>query len=552
MNKLSQIKQHLKLKEIDYYLVNKNNEYLNEFVEKEDNSLFSISNFTGSMGYGLISRNFQYLYIDGRYTQQAAIQSKNYKIKNIHFLKKDLMKLNKLKKKILIDPKKFSVNFFKNFNLKYFIFLSENKFQANKKEDIFFLKKKYSGANSDEKIKKVINFLKLKYDEGFLFTSPENIGWLTNIRSKDKKYSKIYNCYALLKNKKLYLYSNQKINLKNKNIINKKLAEIEKALFNLSKIKIDPKYTSLFFLNLFKKNNVKISYADDPINKFKSIKNITEITNLKIAHIFDGVAYVKFLKWLYDNKLKKISEIDCQNKLEFFKKKNNFYLGPSFETISALNKNASIIHYNAKNYEKSFLKRNDMFLLDAGSQYLFGTTDMTRTISLGKQNKFRKTIYTLVLKGHIAVSTFKINKNTTGQIIDRSARKYLKQKNFDYEHGTGHGVGYLSNVHENPPTISKLSNNKFQINQVVSNEPGFYKKNDFGIRLENLIYLDKNKRFNNLTLVPFDNSLIAKSLLTSKEKRWLNNYHENVYEKINKFLNNNEKKFLRKICSKIN
>jgi len=552
MNKLSQIKQHLKLKEIDYYLVNKNNEYLNEFVEKEDNSLFSISNFTGSMGYGLISRNFQYLYIDGRYTQQAAIQSKNYKIKNIHFLKKDLMKLNKLKKKILIDPKKFSVNFFKNFNLKYFIFLSENKFQANKKEDIFFLKKKYSGANSDEKIKKVINFLKLKYDEGFLFTSPENIGWLTNIRSKDKKYSKIYNCYALLKNKKLYLYSSQKINFENQNIICQKLKEIEKTLINLSKIKIDPKYTSLFFLNLFKKNNVKISFADDPINKFKSIKNITEITNLKIAHIFDGVAYVKFLKWLYDNKLKKISEIDCQNKLEFFKKKNNFYLGPSFETISALNKNASIIHYNAKNYEKSFLKRNDMFLLDAGSQYLFGTTDMTRTISLGKQNKFRKTIYTLVLKGHIAVSTFKINNNTTGQIIDRSARKYLKQKNFDYEHGTGHGVGYLSNVHENPPTISKLSNNKFQINQVVSNEPGFYKKNDFGIRLENLIYLDKNKRFNNLTLVPFDNSLIAKSLLTSKEKRWLNNYHENVYEKINKFLNNNEKKFLRKICSKIN
>ena len=552
MNKLSQIKQHLKLKEIDYYLVNKNNEYLNEFVEKEDNSLFSISNFTGSMGYGLISRNFQYLYIDGRYTQQAAIQSKNYKIKNIHFLKKDLMKLNKLKKKILIDPKKFSVNFFKNFNLKYFIFLSENKFQVNKKEDIFFLKKKYSGANSDEKIKKVINFLKLKYDEGFLFTSPENIGWLTNIRSKDKKYSKIYNCYALLKNKKLYLYSSQKINFENQNIICQKLKEIEKTLINLSKIKIDPKYTSLFFLNLFKKNNVKISFADDPINKFKSIKNITEITNLKIAHIFDGVAYVKFLKWLYDNKLKKISEIDCQNKLEFFKKKNNFYLGPSFETISALNKNASIIHYNAKNYEKSFLKRNDMFLLDAGSQYLFGTTDMTRTISLGKQNKFRKTIYTLVLKGHIAVSTFKINKNTTGQIIDRSARKYLKQKNFDYEHGTGHGVGYLSNVHENPPTISKLSNNKFQINQVVSNEPGFYKKNDFGIRLENLIYLDKNKRFNNLTLVPFDNSLIVKSLLTSKEKRWLNNYHENVYEKINKFLNNNEKKFLRKICSKIN
>ena len=552
MNKFSQIKKYLVLKEIDYYLVNKNNEYLNEFVEKENNSLFAISNFTGSMGYGLISRNSQYLYIDSRYTQQAAIQSKNYKIKNIASLKKDLMKLNKLKKKIIIDPKKFSVNFFKNINLKYFFFLSENKFKKHKKEEIFFLKKKYSGENSEKKIKKVIDFFKLKSNEGFLFTSPENIGWLINIRSKDKEYSKIYNCYALLKNKKLYLFSNQKINFENQNIICQKLAKIEKALLNLSKIKFDPKYTSLFFFNLLKKNNIKISFVDDPINKFKSIKNTTEITNLKIAHLFDGIAYVKFFKWLNDNKFKKISEVDCQNKLEFFKKKNNFYLGPSFETISAFNKNASIIHYNAKNYGKSFLKRNVLYLLDAGSQYLFGTTDMTRTISLGKQSIFRKTIYTLVLKGHIAVSTFKIKKNTTGKIIDRSARKYLKQKKFDYEHGTGHGVGYLSNFHENPPMISKLSNNKFQINQIVSNEPGFYKKNGFGIRLENLIYVDKNKRFNDLTLVPFDNSLIVKSLLTSQEKKWLNNYHDNVFEKISKFLNDNEKKFLRKICSKIN
>jgi len=140
MNKFSQIKKYLVLKEIDYYLVNKNNEYLNEFVEKENNSLFAISNFTGSMGYGLISRNSQYLYIDSRYTQQATIQSKNYKIKNIASLKKDLMKLNKLKKKILIDPKKFSVNFFKNINLKYFFFLSKKKLKKKKKKKIFFLK----------------------------------------------------------------------------------------------------------------------------------------------------------------------------------------------------------------------------------------------------------------------------------------------------------------------------------------------------------------------------------------------------------------------------
>ena len=182
---------------------------------------------------------------------------------------------------------------------------------------------------------------------------------------------------------------------------------------------------------------------------------------------------------------------------------------------------------------------------------MFGTTDMTRTISLGQQPFFRKKIYTLVLKSHIAVSTAKINSGTTGKVIDRLARKNLLKHGYNFNHGTGHGVGYILNVHENYPSLSKFSDKKLYPNQITSNEPGFYKKNDFGIRLENLIFLNHDRKFEDLTLVPFENSMIIKSMLNKSEKKWVNNYHDNLYEKIHKFLNDSERKFLRNCCLKI-
>jgi Xaa-Pro aminopeptidase len=177
---------------------------------------------------------------------------------------------------------------------------------------------------------------------------------------------------------------------------------------------------------------------------------------------------------------------------------------------------------------------------------------MTRTVAIGKQSQHKKLYYTLVLKSHIKVSNFNLKKNTLGKQIDLLARKLLKLKKLDYNHGTGHGVGYLSNVHEHPPSISKYSNTKFYQNQVISNEPGYYKDNQFGIRLENLIFINRNRKFENLTLVPFDNTMIIKNMLSSKEKAWINEYHEDVFEKINKFLTRNERSYLRKLCLKIN
>ncbi len=551
MNNLNNIKNYIKKKNIYACLISKNNQFLNEMTEPKENFLRKITKFSGSLGYAIILQNKQYLYVDGRYHQQAKIQTKKFIIKDISKMKVDLLRIVGKEKYVLIDPKTLSLDFIKSFKLRNVIFFNSLK-NNDIKEKIFYLKKNFSGCEPCDKIKKLKNQLNLKKNEGFFISSPENIGWLSNIRSRSKSFSKIFNCHALFKNNRLIIFSKTKINFKIKNIIFKRDSELETYLQKCKKIYLDKKYISFYFFNLISNKKIKMNFINDPIDKFKSIKNKTEITNLKIAHIFDGIAYIKFLFWLKNNKFKNVCEKDCQTKIEFFKKKNKYYLGPSFETISATEKNASIIHYNAKDHKKTYLKKNHLLLFDSGSQYFFGTTDMTRTISLGKQSFYRRKIYTFILKSHIRLSIFKIKKKTTGKILDDVARIKLAKVGLNYNHGTGHGVGYLSNVHETPPSISKFSKDKIYCGHVTSNEPGFYKKGAFGVRLENLIYLNNYKMFENLTLVPFESSMIINSMLTKIERNWINNYHEEIYEKIHKFLNDAEKNFLKKCCLKIN
>jgi len=206
------------------------------------------------------------------------------------------------------------------------------------------------------------------------------------------------------------------------------------------------------------------------------------------------------------------------------------------------------------NNKKTRFKNNSSYLVDSGGQYKFGTTDITRTICFGRVNKKRKEIYTRVLKGHIAVNNFNLKKNTLGFHVDKAARKYLKEIGLDYEHGTGHGVGHFLNVHENPPNISKFSKCKFFNGQIMSNEPGFYLKNNFGIRLENLMYIKNNDgkmQFESLTLVPFDKDMIEKKYLNKKEISWINKYHQVVYNKLFYSMNKKERILLEKYCSPI-
>ena len=563
---MEKFKKIFKKYNIDGYIVSKNDEFFNEYVLSKNNRLKLVSNFSGSAGYAIILKNKNFLFVDGRYSIQAKEQSgKRFKIITIPSqFPKDVIKT---KKKIIIgfDPRLHTKNQLnKNFIIKNVqtkpisqnlvdLVYKTNKKDANK--PFFSLPKRYSGLESKNKINKIKKILKKKNIDYLLVTAPENIAWILNIRGSDVPFSPVTNARLLInKNKTPILFVNPKKVKKLTNINADILKEgyLEERIKKMSKkfIWIDSLTCSIFLANLVKKNN-KIYENLDPIYFLKSKKNNIELNNIKKIHLLDGLALTKFLFWVKKNfKKKKITEISAQNKLEKFRKKHSSYKYPSFSTISSTGPNGAIIHYRASKKTNRTLKKGELYLVDSGGQYLFGTTDVTRTISLGNNSSFAKEIYTRVLKGHIAVSKFRIKKKSTGYDVDKQARKFLKEINLDYPHGTGHGVGYFLNVHEGPYSLSKYSKGFLEDGLVMSNEPGFYKEGSFGIRIENLIYLKKNK-FHELTLVPIDKSLIKRKLLNEDEIKWINNYHNKVHDKLIKFMNPIEKVELYKACSPI-
>ncbi len=544
---------------IDGYVVPKNDEFFSEYSRK--NRLKFISNFTGSAGYAVILKKKNYLFVDGRYTIQAGIESgkefeivDHFKIINTHIFKN----LN-----LGIDPKIFTSDQVKKFFLKNnrITIISKNlidyisRTQSKTDHPFYSLDKKITGETYIQRISKISNYLKKLRFEYLFITAPENIAWLLNIRGKDNPTSPIPNCNLLVnKEKEFYLIAKQKKSkklIKEKKLKKKQIID-PKYLFNFlknlkkGKILVDEKTCSLFLENLLNKR-FKLVKKEDPIYLLKSIKNKTEIKNMINAHIIDGVALTKFIYWIKNKKKLNLTEFDAQNKLEKIRRMSSKYLYPSFNTIAGSGKNGAIIHYRATKNKTKFLKKNEIFLCDSGGQYKFGTTDVTRTICFSSQSKKIKDIYTNVLKGHIAVAETDLNKKNTGKIIDMDARKFLKKDGLDYNHGTGHGVGFFLNVHEGPQGISKFNKVKIQKGMILSNEPGYYAKNKFGIRIENLVYVKEvNGKvfFENLTLAPIEKDLINPKLLTNKEKNYLFNYHLKVYSKISPFLSKKEKKWL--------
>ena len=557
--RIEQLKVNFKEFGIDGYIIPKNDEFFSEYASKD--RLRTISNFTGSAGFAVILKNKNYLFVDGRYTLQAELEcGKQFKI-----IKYEKILNCKLFKNLIlgIDPKLFTsyllLNSFKKYNKikeieKNLIDTIHNKYPI-KSKPFFSLHKNITGENHISKIKKVSNYLK-KDKRKFLFVSaPENVAWLLNIRGFDNPNSPIPNCRLLINDKnKIYLISefkNLKRLIKEKRIKKQQIVEPKNLKVFVDKLKnkkilIDKKSCSIFYENLFKKNN-KIFKNEDPIYFLKSIKNKQEIENMINSHISDGVALSKFLYWIQKVNKNKITEFDAQNKLESFRKKNKNYLFPSFNTIAGSGSNGAIVHYRASKKKTKIINKKDVFLCDSGGQYRYGTTDVTRTICFSKPKNYIKDIFTKVLKGHIAVVTANLSKYYSGKLIDPLARKYLKLEGLDYEHGTGHGVGFFSNVHEGPQAISKFNNIKIREGMILSNEPGYYKKGKFGIRIENLVYVKKYKKklmFENLTLAPIEKNLINYEKLDKKEKEYLFKYHLNVYMKISKFLTKPEKKWL--------
>ena len=576
MNKINQLRNLLNKQNCDAYLIPKNDEYFGEYVPKNKDRLKFISGFTGSTGLALILKNKSYLFVDGRYTLQAKKEIyKDFKICEIPKIKPHYI-LKNLNKEITLgfDPKLFTSNTLKNIisnslvkikpinnNLIDAVWKNKTKVNNNK---FYILEEKYHGEKYLNKISKINKFLKLKDIHYLLTTAVENISWLLNIRGSDASSSPLTNGKILFnKNGKIIFFTNiNKITPQIKKSFGKKVIFIKEELFvnylrkiKNSKILIDKKTCSFYYEKNIHFSN-KLIDIEDPIYLLKAIKNKTEINNTKIAHLFDGIALTKFIFWLKNNYRKtKITEVSAQNKLENYKKQNKNYLYPSFNTISGFGGNGAIVHYRSNNKTNKAIKGNNLYLLDSGSQYFYGTTDVTRTIAIGNLSNFQKKIYSKVLKGHIAVASYKLKKSTLGKHIDKVARVPLLKLGYNYSHGTGHGVGYFLNVHEGPQGLSPFNNHKILPGMILSNEPGFYKENDFGIRIENLIYCEKinnnDSKFTNLTIVPIDKDCINKKLLNKNEINWINNYHQKIFHILKPFMNNTELKLLTEACSAI-
>ncbi len=562
---INKIKNIIIKKDLDGYIVPKNDKFFTEYSKISNLEL--VSNFSGSAGFAIILRAKNYLFVDGRYTIQAKKQSgKNFKIFEIPLIwPRDIFKSSKKKFNIGFDPRLFTYN-----SLKYYFYNTCNLSPIN--EDLFHKKNNegrninkfykldegITGESSKSKIKRVIKILNKKKIDYLFVSAGENICWLMNIRGKDLPNSPIANCNIILNKKgkiyflsKSYKISNIKKKFTNRDVF---FYEEEKLLEILRSIKpgsfcIDGKTCSVFNEEIIK-SNFQIKERNDFIYYLKSIKNNTEINNMKKAHVEDGVALTKFLYWIKNIKKLNLTEQKVEKKLENYRKQNKNYLYPSFDTIAGSGPNGAIIHYRSNKHSNRKLNKNHLLLLDSGGQYKWGTTDVTRTICFSKVTKKIKEIFTRVLKGHIAVAQSNINKDKVGHNIDKKARRSLKKIGLDYRHGTGHGVGFFLNVHEGPQSISKHNYIKLKKGMIVSNEPGYYLENKFGIRIENLVFIKSinNKLFfENLTFAPIDKDLVEEKMLTKSEKNYLFNYHLETYSKISPFLNKNQKKWLAKL-----
>jgi len=557
-SKIKVLKEKFKKFNIDGYIVPKNDEYFSEYAKND--RLKNISNFSGSAGLAVILKKKNYLFVDGRYTIQAEKESaKNFNIIEIHKkVPHDIIK----KLNLGYDPKVFTSKNIKNYFLNNNLIPINNNlidqifdYKEKKTKPFYSLKKNIVGESHNAKILKIVKYLKSSKADYLFVSAPENVAWLLNIRGFDNPNSPIPNSRLIIdKNKKLFLITqknnttkiiqDKKIN--KKNVIN--IKDLPNLIHKLEgkKFIIDNNSCSIFYENIIK-SKFKVLDRDDPIYKLKAIKNLCEVNHMIEAHKKDGLALTKFIYWIKNMNKNIITEFEAQNKLEKFRKFNKDYLFPSFNTIAGSGSNGAIVHYRATKKITKKINKKDILLVDSGGQYKYGTTDVTRTICFINQKQSVKDAYTNVLKGHISVALTNLNKDNTGKKIDIRARQFLKKGGLDYAHGTGHGVGFFLNVHEGPQSISKHNKINIEKGMILSNEPGYYKKNHFGIRIENLVYAKQFKDklfFENLTLAPMEKELINYRLLNKIEKDYLFKYHLNIYSEYSASLNKRERKWL--------
>ena len=586
--RIENIRDLMKEKNIYAYIVPSSDYHQSEYVGDYFKSREFMSGFTGSAGTLIISMDEAGLWTDGRYFIQAENELKDSGIKLFKMGEEGVPTieeylLEKLPKNSTLgfDGRVMSVKegqslanklAFKGINIEYKYDLVNDIWEDRcslPTEKAFLLGTEYSGESFSDKLSRIRAVMKEKKATTHILASLDDIAWLFNIRGRDVKSNPVVLSYAVISIDSVYLFIDKnkigediRAELSKENVQIKGYEEVYEFIKNIDEnevVLIDTSKVNYEIYNNIPSNVQKIEERNPSI-LFKSIKNEIELKNIRNSHIKDGVAFTKFMYWLKNNIGKiEITEISATQKLEEFRREQDKFIEPSFSTIAAYKDHAAMMHYSATEESNYKLEPRDLFLVDSGGQYFDGTTDITRTIALGPIPENVRKDFTNVVRGMIRLSKAKFLYGCRGYNLDILARGPLWEEGVDYKCGTGHGIGFVLNVHEGPNGFRWKVREDIddscilEEGMVTTNEPGVYVENSHGIRIENEIVVRKAEKneygqfmdFEVITFAPIDLDAIDESLILKDEKVYLNNYHKQVYDKISPYLNEEEKQWLK-------
>ena len=588
INRLALLREAMKQQGISACIIPGTDPHAGEYIAEYWKERQWISGFDGSAGTAVVTLNGAGLWTDSRYFLHAAEQLEGT---GIELMKQGLPETleilpwlaTQLKagEKVGVNSQMFSLNGYASMktelkmnelelvsiDLSAKVWIDRPSLPLN---PFFVFDTQYAGKSTTEKLTLVRAEMKKAHAEVFVVSALDDIAWLFNIRGNDVDYNPVVIAYALVENGKATLFiapekltQETSVYLQNQGVTVASYLAIYDELKQLSPSKsvlVDGgKLNQALFESI--PTGCAIRNTMSPVFKLKSIKNEVEMDGIRCAMVKDGVALTRFFIWLEENlKTDTLSEISVSDKLREFRSEQENFVGESFGTIAGYAGHGAIVHYSATPESDIKLKTENIFLLDSGGQYLDGTTDITRTVALGTPTVQQKVDFTLVLKGHIALSTAIFPVGTRGSQLDILARKAMWDLGLNYGHGTGHGVGHFLNVHEGPQNIRMDENPVvLQAGMFMSNEPGLYRTNQYGIRTENLIHVVPAQKtdfgqflkFETVTLYPIDQVLIDIDLLTDAEIEWLNGYHKKVYDSIAPKLTGDEREWLNRKCARL-
>lgn len=563
--RLQNLREHMRQNSVSIVLVPHNDEQNNEYLPKDKERLAWISGFTGSAGCAIVTLDQAILFVDGRYTLQAAdqIDLDHWSVESlIDFPPHKWLSAHATAQDQLgIDPWLHTEQQVKSYRAaltnhpQSLTFLNSNPIDAiwhdrppTPMEPTRIHDFSFAGRITKSKLQELNESLEQKDADLCVLSDPSSVCWLFNIRGGDVSHTPLTLAHSILRRDQepILLIDERKLDMETRAFLTQVCdlrapEQLEKTLTSLSsdkKIMLDATTSPFALQQIVEAAGGTVVNGKDPVSLPRAVKNDTEIEGSRNAHLRDGTAFVSFLKWLDDQTPGTLDEITVAKKLEQFRTDMAGDMPMrdiSFDTISGAGPNGAIVHYRVTEATNRTLQDGELYLCDSGGQYSDGTTDITRTIAIGEPGEDERRAFTLVLKGHIAIALARFPKGTRGVDIDALARMPLWQNGMDYAHGTGHGVGSYLSVHEGPQNISKRGTQEFLPGMIVSNEPGYYRSGVFGIRIENLVLVREETEisggdqpmlgFETLTLAPIDQRLIDPKLMTDDELHWLNAYH---------------------------